>query len=209
MKYLDVLNLQWFADGDGEGADAASETNAAGQESLKETKSESKEKNTEKESKFYTNEEVDRIINQKFKKWQEQKEKEMDEAKRLAEMNATEKAEYERDQLEKKLNELMRKNTLSEMKTAARRMLSDKGLNISDELVSVLVTDDADKTKKNVEDFVSLYQDSVRKAVDEALKGHTPKTGSESSGLTKDEILKVKNRAERQRLINENIELFK
>lgn len=52
---------------------------------------------------------ADAIISKKFAKWQEQHEAKVAEAAKLAEMNATQRAEYERDQLQRRLDELRRK----------------------------------------------------------------------------------------------------
>lgn len=57
----------------------------------------------------YTDADVDAIISKKFAKWQEQHEAKVAEAAKLAEMNATQRAEYERDQLQRPLDELRRK----------------------------------------------------------------------------------------------------
>lgn len=57
----------------------------------------------------YTDADVDAIISKKFAKWQEQHEAKVAEAAKLAEMNATQRAEYERDQLQRRLDELRRK----------------------------------------------------------------------------------------------------
>ena len=45
----------------------------------------------------YTDADVDAIISKKFAKWREQHEAKVAEAAKLAEMNATQRAEYERD----------------------------------------------------------------------------------------------------------------
>ena len=45
----------------------------------------------------YTDADVDAIISKKFAKWQEQHEAKVAEAAKLANMNATQRAEYERD----------------------------------------------------------------------------------------------------------------
>ena len=88
---------------------------------------------------------MDKILNKKFAEWEKKKQKEVDEAKKLADMNAKEKAEYERDKLQKELDELKRKNSLSEMTKTARKMLSDEGVSVSDDVLSMIVSTDAEK----------------------------------------------------------------
>lgn len=163
------------------------------------------------DEKKYSDDDVDKIINRKFAEWEKKQEKERQkksEAEKLKEMNAQQKADYEREQLEKKVEELMKKEALSQMSRSARGMLQEKGINVSDQLLGMLISEDADTTKASVDSFISLFQAEVGKAVKEALKGETPRTGG-ASGMTKEQIMAVTNRAERQRLIKENINLFK
>lgn len=156
----------------------------------------------------YSDEDFDRMFNQKFAKMMAKHEKEMAEATRLAEMNAQERAEHENKKLQEQVQELMRKEAISEMSKSARAMLREKNISIGDNLLGVLISEDADKTKKSVEEFISLFQEAVSKAVKDALKGEPPKIGG-ASKLTKEQILEVKDRTERQKLIQENMHLFR
>lgn len=205
MRYKAFLALQLFAEdpaGNPEPKNPEPDKSGAGKEP--ETDGQDP-KNGAK----YTDEDVNRLINQKFAEWQRKKDAELDEARRLAGMNAQEKAEHERDQMKRELEELKRQNTIAEMSKVARKMLAEEEINIPDELLGHLVTVDADDTKGAVKAFTKLFKDSVQSAVKEALKGEPPKTGGGKGSLTKEQIMKVQNRTERQRLINENIELFK
>lgn len=94
------------------------------------------------------------------------------------------------------------------MSKTARKMLSDSGVSVSEELLSVLVTADAEKTKKAVNSFADLFKTAVKNAVSETLKSPAPTTGT-SGSVTKEQIMAIKDRAARQKAINENIELFK
>ncbi len=152
----------------------------------------------------YSDEDFDRMFNQKFAKMMEKHEKEMAEATRLAEMNAQERAEHENKKLQEQVQELMRKEAIAEMSKSARAMLREKKISIGDNLLGVLISEDADQTKKSVEEFINLFQEAVNKAVKDALKGEPPKAGG-ASKLTKEQILAVKDRTERQRLIQENM----
>lgn len=190
------INLQLFAE----------ETSSTeGQSGQQENNSQEPSNVSEKK---YSDDDLDKILNAKFARWQEKHQKEIDEAQKLAEMNAQQRAEHERDQLRKQLNALTEKNAISEMQSTARKMLSQENINISDELLSMLVTSDAAKTKATVDAFAKLFNDSVKKTVADILKGEPPKAG-EGKKLTKSDIMAVKDQNERQRLIAENIELFK
>lgn len=196
------FKLQLFAD---EEADENVEKDTSAPDNAKQQDS---EKPVPKQEVKYTDADIDKIIGQKFAEWQKKKDREISEAQKLAEMNAQEKAEYERDQLQKKLDELIKKDTLSEMTKTARKMLADQDINIPDELLSNLVTTDAEATKSSVEAFSKLFKESVQTAVKNALKGDPPRTGAKKTEITKEQIMNVKNTAERQRLIAENMELF-
>lgn len=195
------MKLQLLAD-DNSGDNAP--TDNSEQKGTENNNSEDKKQNEKK----YTDDEVNEIINKKFEKWTKQKEKEMDEAKKLADMTAQEKVEYERNQLKKELEELRNANTISEMSKTARGILKEKNIDISDELLSMLVTKEADTTKKNVEGFAEMFDKAVEKAVNEKLKGNPPKKGPGNKTLTKEDILNIKDRTERQKKIAENMELF-
>lgn len=168
-----------------------------------------KDQSKDADVKKYTDADVDRIINKKFADWQAKQEKAVDEAKKLESMNAQQKAEYQRDQYEKELNALKKQNLLSEMGRTARKMLSDDGINCPDDLVDMIITDDAEKTKKNVTSFSSLFKTAVQNAVKDALKHKTTGGASSGSGITKEQIMAIKNRAERQKMIAEHMDLFK
>ena len=161
-----------------------------------------------KATKKYSDAEVDEIINKKFAKWQKEQERKISEAEKLAGMNAQEKAEHERDTLQKELDELKRANSIAEMEKTARTMLHDDGVNVPDEVVSSLIAEDADSTKTKVESFSKAFKEAVQTAVKDALKGKAPATGKSGSTLTKADILKITNRAERQKAIAEHIDLF-
>lgn len=161
--------------------------------------------------KKYTDEEVDALIERKFAEWQKKHEKQQakqDEAERLKNMSDQERKDHEMEELRKQVDALRKKETMSKMSTAARSMLSAKGITVDDALVGMMISEDADATKSAVDAFITAFQDAVSKAVKDALKGEAPKKGG-SSKLTRDQIMKVANRAERQRLIDENMHLFK
>lgn len=199
--------LQLFAEGDdggtsGGGGDAGDD---GGDDDSEDTDDDSgKEKK-------YTDEEVDALIERKFAEWQKKHEKQQakqDEADRLKNMSEQERKDHEMEELRKQVNALQKKETTSKMSSTARSMLSAKGITVDDNLVGMLISEDADATKSAVDAFITAFQDAVSKAVKDALKGEAPKKGG-SSGLTKAQIMKVKDRAERQKLIQENMHLFK
>lgn len=204
MKKRLFMALQMFAE------DPAGNDPAGGQDPAGTDPKATEPKN--KPEKKYTDEDVDRIINQKFaqkfSEWEKKQSKAKDEAEKLAGMNAEQKEKYENEQLKKQVQELLRKDALGKMATVARGMLGEKNISVSDDLIEMLISDDAEKTKSSVDSFITAFQSAVEKAVKDALKGNPPKKTSEPASITKEQIMKVKDPLERQKLINEHMDLF-
>ena len=196
--------LQLFADDPAVEGDPVETEDRADQE--KKTRDEKKE---EKKEPKYTDEDVDRIINRKFAEWEKKQQAKVDEAAKLADMTATEKEKYRADKAEKELADLKREIALGKMAGTARKMLSEENITVPDEIIMNLVCDDAEKTKSAVESFAKVFKDAVQAAVKESLKGNPPKASTgDTTTVTRKQIIAVKDRTERQRLIAENPQLF-
>ena len=177
-----LFNLQLFAD---EGA-AATETGSGTENTTEQTKEQSTEQKQDskahkKEEKVFTHDDFNRLFNQKYAELEQKKQKEIDEAKKLAEMNAEEKANFKAqqekeraDKVQAELDEYKRKDALNEMSKTARKMLAEENINISDELLSRLVTTDAAETKSAVDSFAKMYKEAVESGVKERLRGDVP-----------------------------------
>lgn len=161
-----------------------------------------------KEEKKYTDAEVDKIVQDRLAREQKKREKEVAEAEKLAKMNEKERYDYEVSELKKELDALKAEKSRSEMMTTARQMLANDGLNVSDALISVLVTSDAEQTNEAVKAFSKLLKEEVDKAVKAQLAGGSPRKGS-TSALTKEEIMAIKDDKKRLKAIEENLDLFR
>lgn len=181
-------------------------------EEIEETK-EKKAENKEPEKK-YSDEQVDEIIKEKKAKWQKQQDekiKELEEARKLEKMNEDEKLKYELDKYKRELEEYKQRENQSAMAKVAKNMLIEQGFNISDDLVNNLITDEAESTKENVKDFAGMLKDLVEKEVNERLKGKSPevkKTGVKSSQSQRSEILGIKDAVKRREAMLNHPELF-
>ena len=142
------------------------------------------------------------------KKWQTLTDDKVSEAEKLSQMTAEQKEKYRADKAEKELADLRRQIALDDMAKTARKMLSDEQITLPDEIIMNLVSDGAGKTKEAVEGFAKAFKEAVNAAVKDALRGEPPKAGTGAKSITRADIMNVKNRAERQRLINENMDLF-
>jgi hypothetical protein len=200
------LYLQLFAEGA-----ATSETNSETKESDAKTET---GKTTEQDQKpasqpKYTDDDVDKMFARKFAEWKKNEDKKVAEAKKLAEMNATQKAEYERDQLQNELDALKKKDALAEMTKTARKMLTDSDITVSDELLAVMVTTDAEETKNAIDGFTKAFKEAVESAVKERLRGEPPKKGTSGvQSMTKAQIMAIKDPELRQKKMLEHRELF-
>ena len=152
---------------------------------------------------------INTAVSNAQKKWQTMTDGEVSEAEKLAHMTSEEKAEYRAKKAEQELADLKKQIALGDMAKTARQMLSEENITVPDEIIMNLVSDDAEKTKSAVESFAKVFKDAVQAAVKESLKGNPPKasTGGTTT-VTREQILAVKDRAERQRLIAENPQLF-
>lgn len=181
-------------------------------EEIEETK-EKKAENKEPEKK-YSDEQVDEIIKEKKAKWQKQQDekiKELEEARRLEKMNEDEKLQYKLKKYEEEIAEYRKKENQSAMAKVAKNMLVEEGFNISDDLVNNLITDEAESTKENVKNFAGMLKDLVGKEVNERLKGKSPevkKTGVKSSQNQRSEILGIRDAVKRREAMLNHPELF-
>lgn len=194
--------LQLFAD------ETPNENENTETENTQSTEGQDNQEKNKASEKKYSDEDLNAILDKRFARWKADQEKEKAEAKRLAEMNAQERAEAERDKVQKELDELKAKNAIAEMTNEARKMCAEHDINVGEDLLSVLVNKDADKTKKAVDSFVKMFEQEVEKAVKEKLKGNGPKRGGSNKGVTRESILNITDPMERQRMIAENMDLF-
>lgn len=156
----------------------------------------------------YTDADVDEIISKRFAKWEKQQAAKVEEAAKLAEMNAQQKAEYERDKVQKELDEYKRRDTVNAMVAESRRQLSEQGIAVSDDILACLVGETAEETKASVDAFSTAFTAAVEDAVKKQLAGKAPAAGVATKTMTKEEILAIKDPITRQAAIRDNIGLF-
>lgn len=182
---------------DGEGANEGATT----------TQTESKQEDNKQQPK-YTDADVDEIVSKRLAKWEKQQAAKVEEAAKLAEMNAQQKAEYERDKVQKELDEYKRRDTVNAMVAESRRQLSEQGIAVSDDILARLVGETAEETKASVDAFSTAFTAAVEDAVKRQLAGKAPAAGVATKTMTKEEILAIKDPIVRQAAIRDNIGLF-
>lgn len=183
---------------DGEGANKDATTT---------TQTEPKQDDNKQQPK-YTDADVDEIVSKRLAKWEKQQAAKVEEAAKLAEMNAQQKAEYERDKVQKELDEYKRRDTVNAMVAESRRQLSEQGITVSDDILTRLVGETAEETKASVDAFSTAFTAAVEDAVKKQLAGKAPAAGVATKTMTKEEILAIKDPIVRQAAIRDNIGLF-
>lgn len=136
------------------------------------------------DAKTFTQDDVNRIIQDRLakerQKWEKEFQTKLDEAKteaeKLAKMNAEQKAEYERQKREQELAKREAEITRRELRATALETLAEKGL--PKQLADILDYTDAESTNKSIESVEKVFREAVEAAVNERLKGGAPKGGT-------------------------------
>ena len=104
--------------------------------------------------------------------WETQQQEKITEAEKLKKMNADEKAKYEQDKRTKELDKREKDITTRELKAQAYETLAEK--NLPKELIDTLNFSDAETCNASIEAVEKAFQNAVKKAVDDRLKGSKP-----------------------------------
>lgn len=170
---------------------------------------------TKQPEKKYTDEDVNRIVDEKFAKWQKardaeekKRQKEMAEAEKLKNMTESEKTNKRLEELETQLADYKARELKGAMERQARRMFQDAGLgDVADEIVSQCTGETAEETKASVESMIAMIQKQVERMAKDAVDRQAPKAGTKSK-LTKAQIMDIEDRNERQKQMREHWDLF-
>lgn len=153
---------------------------------------------------------INKIVADRVSRATAKAEEKREEAARLAEMNAQQRTEYELDKLKKERDELMAEKQRYNLAREASKMLQSKGLAASDEILNVIVKDTAEDTQAAVNGFVEMVQTEAEKLTKQRYSGKPPKKlNSSGKAYTKEEIMDIEDSQKRQKLIAENLHLFK
>lgn len=122
------------------------------------------------------------------KEYNEKLEKEKTEAEKLAKMTADERARAQFEKEKASFEEARQKFLRDQLELETVKELSKQGLNT--EFSSFLMGENAEKTNENIKVFKEKFDEAVENAVNERLKGSTPKT-SPGKSLTIQDIEKM------------------
>ncbi|MDD3502513.1 MAG: DUF4355 domain-containing protein [Eubacteriales bacterium] len=171
--------------------------------------------NTEEKKETYSAEEVeqmlqreaDKRVTQALQKREKEFSKKLRESEKLAKMSESEKAEHERQnflkQLEEKESELNRR----ENKIEGLKILSEKGLPST--LIDFVIDEDADAMFTKIQSVDKIIKAAVAEQVKSKLATPSPKMAvKQSDEISKEQFMKM-TVAQRAELYKSNPELYK
>lgn len=133
---------------------------------------------TEPEAK-YTDADVDAIVKKRLgrelAKAEAEKQAAVDEAAKLAKMNADQKKDYELEKAQAEADALKKRLATFEMAKTARTMFDDEKLAVTEEDLQHVVTPEAASTEANVKWLIAHDQALAERVRNELLKGATPR----------------------------------
>lgn len=165
--------------------------------------------------KTFTQDELDHIVQERVKRAVAKAQKDAEdkikqaqsEGERLAKLTKDERAKEEEAKRLADLEAREKAIAVKELRIETQSLLSDEGLPI--EFLDVVMADTAETVKDNIASVRKVFDEAVEKRVNERLTQDKPRRGATAGAMTKAEIMAVKDVNERQKLIAENLELFR
>ena len=182
------MNLQLFSEG-GEGGEG--KEGAEGKEGKE--GDEGKEGKEGKGEKTFTQAEMDEIFKARLAREKEAQEKALEEAKaeaaKLAKMNEQQKQQYELEKQQKanedlkaEIDKLKKAQVRIELGKTATSLLREKNIDATEDILDFVVGADAESTKTNIDRFVKIVEEQVKKAEVARATGNTPRSYNNNGG---------------------------
>src|SRR5690625_3744113 len=213
LMYLLRLNLQFFSQDDTGGSNPTDDNNTddtKDDQQDDQTDDKDKDDKSKDDEPKFTQKQLDDIVKDRIKRAEQDKKEAIKEAEKLAKMNADEKREYEFEKLQEENKRLLAEQNKYSLGKEATKMLAESNIIATDEVLSFVVRDDAESTNKAVKAFSDLVDKISDDRMKEKLKGTSPKKQQGVPGAkTKEDILAIKDGAERIKAIQDNPQLFK
>lgn len=139
----------------------------------------------ETEKKTYTEEEVakmlqaeaDKRVTEALKKAEKKFNDKLEEEKKKAAMDESQKKEYELQLKQQELDAKIKELNLEKSKNEATHLLNNQKLPL--DLLDFVVDEDSDTMKAKVNNLAKVFNESVNKAAEARLEVNTPKRGSD------------------------------
>ena len=170
---------------------------------------------TTEADKTFTQDELDHIVQERVKRAVAKAQKDAEdkikqaqsEGERLAKLTKDERAKEEEAKRLADLEAREKAIAIKELRIETQSLLSDEGLPI--EFLDVVMADTAESVKDNIASIRKVFDEAVEKRVNERLTQDKPRRGATAGVMSKAEIMAVQDANERQKLIAENLELFR
>ena len=170
---------------------------------------------TTEADKTFTQDELDHIVQERVKRAVAKAQKDAEdkikqaqsEGERLAKLTKDERAKEEEAKRLADLEAREKAIAVKELRIETQSLLSDEGLPI--EFLDVVMADTAESVKENIASIRKVFDEAVEKRVNERLTQDKPRRGATAGAMSKAEIMAVQDANERQKLIAENLELFR
>ena len=170
---------------------------------------------TTEADKTFTQDELDHIVQERVKRAVAKAQKDAEdkikqaqsEGERLAKLTKDERAKEEEAKRLADLEAREKAIAVKELRIETQSLLSDEGLPI--EFLDVVMADTAESVKENIASIRKVFDEAVEKRVNERLTQDKPRRGATAGAMTKAEIMAIQDANERQKLIAENLELFR
>lgn len=148
-----------------------------------ETEVQDQEVETQDEKLMFTQSELDSLIDKRSakaletakSKWDEEKQEAITKAEQLAKMSAADRKEAEDKAKTEAFNKREKELNMREYRYEAKHQLEEVGL--PDTMVDMVLSDNAEITKNNINTLNDLVNKHVEATVNERLKGSEPKSG--------------------------------
>lgn len=158
------------------------------------------------ETKAYTEQEIQSMIDKRVSQALATQKKKLDEANKLANMTADEKREHEYNEKLKALEEREAKLARAELMTELTKQLSEKNLPL--ESAEFIIGADAEKTSENLKSFEKMFNKAVSAQVASKLGGSAPQAETANNNSISKEQFRKMSLAQQSELYRTNPELY-
>ncbi|WP_270777522.1 DUF4355 domain-containing protein [Lacticaseibacillus paracasei] len=209
-KILMPINLQFFAEDTGADGSQENQQNSESQSdndtNTQDSENDQGSSDESSDQHVYTDEQVNEIVKKRLARAEKEKQAAVDEAAKLAKMNADQKKDYELQKAQKERDELKSQLASYQMGKQARSMFEDAKLSVTEDDLKHVVTPEAESTETNVKWLIAHDQAVAERVRQELLKGSTP---LDPSSNRKTKSLKDMTLVERSELQRKDPEMYK
>ena len=209
-KILMPMNLQFFAEDTGADGSQENQQNSESQSgndtNTQDSENDQGSSDESSDQHTYTDEQVNEIVKKRLARAEKEKQAAVDEAVKLAKMNADQKKDYELQKAQKERDELKSQLASYQMGKQARSMFEDAKLSVTEDDLKHVVTPEAESTETKVKWLIAHDQSVAERVRQELLKGSTP---LDPSSNRKTKSLKDMTLLERSELQRKDPEMYK